>query len=468
MICPDCGADVDDGSLFCTGCGMRLERKKPASRARTVRMAPPPEEPTPAPGDRTAAGQEKPGGPGPGASDPGAKRSRSRARKTPSPALSSASGEPAGSGDRASGSAADPEPARLEPEEIDRLLAAANICRMRSEWTAAVDKCVSALQAEPANPIAHSLMGDIYVDQGRYDEAIQWYRMAIDLRPDDAVRKQLEKAEAKRASRAGREIPQMALPSGALGTQSVGTARLLGLTPRYWLRSVTLVSLVFLALVFIALAASRAPRRGAAVYVNPSTTRSPAAGNGQAGALPPPGPVSPQGSGGAPAAAEINTMGTGFPPDSVTSSKPAGEQEPASPGDQPAPIRAVVPSGSESSRPQRADAATGSVDGFEVVRVQHLSPRSEVDIELTPQTDAAPTHEAVVRAAFHAARRSFAENAGVTHAVVLVSPRQGASESPLFYGLIDRFKLDQMDPDTAPLDRLESSVLPPDGQPAGD
>jgi len=46
---------------------------------------------------------------------------------------------------------------------------------------------MDVLCAAPDNVAAHSLMGDVYFDQGRLDDAIQWYCMAIDLDPGNAA-----------------------------------------------------------------------------------------------------------------------------------------------------------------------------------------------------------------------------------------------------------------------------------------
>ncbi|HEY3331392.1 MAG TPA: tetratricopeptide repeat protein [Capsulimonadaceae bacterium] len=68
--------------------------------------------------------------------------------------------------------------------DVKRILAAANLHRMRGRWHAAAEACMDALCIEPDNVSAHSLMGDIYVDQGRLDDAIQWYCLTLDLAPD--------------------------------------------------------------------------------------------------------------------------------------------------------------------------------------------------------------------------------------------------------------------------------------------
>ncbi len=70
------------------------------------------------------------------------------------------------------------------PREIYALLAQANLLRMRGCWEDAVQSCMAALRLSPRSHSAQSLLGDIYENQGRYDDAIQWYRMALDINPD--------------------------------------------------------------------------------------------------------------------------------------------------------------------------------------------------------------------------------------------------------------------------------------------
>lgn len=43
---------------------------------------------------------------------------------------------------------------------------------------------MAALRVAPDSSSANSLLGDIYENQGRYDDAAQWYRMALDANPD--------------------------------------------------------------------------------------------------------------------------------------------------------------------------------------------------------------------------------------------------------------------------------------------
>jgi hypothetical protein len=74
-----------------------------------------------------------------------------------------------------------------DTETLYSILSAANLSRMRGNWQAALDKCVEALRLDPTSATAHSLVGDIYADQGKSDEAIQWYQMALDLDPGNAA-----------------------------------------------------------------------------------------------------------------------------------------------------------------------------------------------------------------------------------------------------------------------------------------
>lgn len=93
------------------------------------------------------------------------------------------------------------------------LLAQANLLRMRGLWHEAVEKCMSALKLAPDNASAQSLLGDIYENQGLLDDAIQWYRMALDVQPDSPADKiklsRLLEAKARTLTPA---LPRKAIP----------------------------------------------------------------------------------------------------------------------------------------------------------------------------------------------------------------------------------------------------------------
>src|SRR5205823_10007351 len=102
------------------------------------------------------------------------------------PAVSRSPGCPTGSAAPSPSPSVFPFPRRLvsAPPSIDALLARANLLRMRGQWADAVERCTEALRADPHNPAAHSLLGDIYENQGRVDKAIHWYQLALEQNPE--------------------------------------------------------------------------------------------------------------------------------------------------------------------------------------------------------------------------------------------------------------------------------------------
>lgn len=81
----------------------------------------------------------------------------------------------------------------IEPEltqEAYALLAQANLQRIRGNWLEATEMCMSAMRLVPGNVAAQSLLGDIYENQGCVDDAIQWYRMALDANPNSPADQQ--------------------------------------------------------------------------------------------------------------------------------------------------------------------------------------------------------------------------------------------------------------------------------------
>lgn len=76
-----------------------------------------------------------------------------------------------------------PAESSLRAEESYPILARANLLRMRGQWAEAASLCMRVLQGDPRNASAHSLLGDIYENQGRIEDAIEWYRRALALSP---------------------------------------------------------------------------------------------------------------------------------------------------------------------------------------------------------------------------------------------------------------------------------------------
>ncbi|MBA3726553.1 MAG: tetratricopeptide repeat protein [Armatimonadetes bacterium] len=68
-------------------------------------------------------------------------------------------------------------------------IAKANLHRMRGEEAEAEKICLAILRRFPNNPTSHVLLGDIHFEQAQLDQAKQWYEMALELAPDNAVLK---------------------------------------------------------------------------------------------------------------------------------------------------------------------------------------------------------------------------------------------------------------------------------------
>jgi hypothetical protein len=98
-------------------------------------------------------------------------------------------------------------------EAVLPLLARANLYRLRGQWNEAIAVCTEALRVAPQSPTAHSLLGDIYEAQGKIDDAVQWFGMAVDLDDTNAAdRVKLERVlSIKRAQmEASATVPQAA------------------------------------------------------------------------------------------------------------------------------------------------------------------------------------------------------------------------------------------------------------------
>ena len=72
-------------------------------------------------------------------------------------------------------------------------LITANVLRLRHQFDLAEAQCSDVLRQEPRNAEAHSVLGDIARDRGNLRDAIEWYRMALELDPGNVSdRKKLE------------------------------------------------------------------------------------------------------------------------------------------------------------------------------------------------------------------------------------------------------------------------------------
>ena len=67
--------------------------------------------------------------------------------------------------------------------EVYPEIARANLLRMKGEYEQAIEICLSILRRFPSNETAHALLGDIYADQGKLDDAEQHVAQARQLAP---------------------------------------------------------------------------------------------------------------------------------------------------------------------------------------------------------------------------------------------------------------------------------------------
>ncbi len=67
------------------------------------------------------------------------------------------------------------------------LLTSANLHRVRREWDAAIADATEALRIAPDRAEVASLLANIYEQRGDLDEAAVWYRIALDLDPQNTA-----------------------------------------------------------------------------------------------------------------------------------------------------------------------------------------------------------------------------------------------------------------------------------------
>ncbi len=119
---------------------------------------------------------------------------------------------------------ADRDPGEVTREmSVGPLLARANLLRMRGQWEEAIAVCTEALRQAPRSPTAHSVIGDIYEAQGKFDDALQWYGMAVDLAPDrTSDREKLERIVAVQRTRLREQDSSRAASMDAHRSQMAG------------------------------------------------------------------------------------------------------------------------------------------------------------------------------------------------------------------------------------------------------
>lgn len=72
---------------------------------------------------------------------------------------------------------------------VEALLAEANLYRTKGQFTEALSTGMRILQVNPQHAGAHSLIANIYRDQGNYREALNWFKLSVELDPDNQADK---------------------------------------------------------------------------------------------------------------------------------------------------------------------------------------------------------------------------------------------------------------------------------------
>lgn len=359
-------------------------------------------------------------------------------------------------------------------KEVHALLTQANLCRMRRQFTEAIDHCVAALQARPGDAMAHSLLGDIYRDQGKTDEAIQWYRMAVDLAQNPSDETKLRQQERERENQIARRsrtgyTSRSRLLTAADG-RPAGTTNLMGISPRHWLRGITIASLGFVALMIVALMTTRHRPRSTTIISTPPPSTSVTANTS-------PPPTSRSG-----AASSTNgerrgpvVAGTGLPPDRTATPRLATPRNPSLPldtqasslpagGVPTAPITAVKPL----DNPPGSDAATtASTDPTSLpngARILLVNPDHNagnaavlVSVPILPNEAQTETnYTLLLRTIYNAARGIFATDSAVSRLTVSIQSDSGAA--PLLTAEIDRAIATAARPESDSPDRLQSGL----------
>ena len=373
--------------------------------------------------------------------------------------------------------AASPAPSLLDAEKLHNQLTQANLCRMRQNWSSAIDHCVSVLQEQPGNATAHSLLSDIYRDQGKLDDAIQWARLAIDLKPSPADVAKLQKLEEERThlmrqgdsrvfgSGLSRSMA-LAADGGGLPT---GTINLMGVTPRKWLNGITTAAMVFVGAVLLVLVGMR--------YTRHSPPRekfnSYASGSNAYGSSLPPSALPVRSSG---MTAARPSSDSGLPPD-LRASTTAPRRKAAPPNLPTAPVlsaRPITPPNSAPSPARRSDGggaamgagaaqssdATALPDGMWIAVVQFPESggaRVKIGLSLANPTDLTPlTRAAIVRNVYRAAARLFQKYDAVQQVAVTVAT--DPADALIFTATVARAAALDLNADSTPAAQLESSL----------
>ena len=102
-------------------------------------------------------------------------------------------------------------PKTEEQAKAEQLLRDAHIQRMRKQWATAETLCREALKLDPDDGMAREMLGDLLMEKGSVDEALETYRAALERQPGKAVLEEkvaraVLQQDAERRSRAEAEL----------------------------------------------------------------------------------------------------------------------------------------------------------------------------------------------------------------------------------------------------------------------
>jgi len=369
-----------------------------------------------------------------------------------------------------------------DPRVINNLLTQANLSRVRGNWSEAIDRCVEVLQAEPGNAAAHALLGDIYAARERYTDAAQWYRMALEIHPnpiDEAKLSRTEREIAQQEAQRARSVRRISVDPAVQPTDGqarVGTVALMGVSPRLWLRGITVAAFAFLVVSGAILLGTqnRHPQAGKSLPLgDPNQVNSIAPAEGTLGSLP---PIQPNGPTIVPPGGNSNDVspphvgGAGLAPDTITTARtvptaPAQTRQPGAnnlPGmaSRNAPSVATAPIERVRPMPRSMDNPGFSTlsGGMKLAKMASLTNTDEVVLVLAN----APTsngqdnfRQNAIRNVYRAARNAFATNGEAKQASVYIqtdlTERGG---SVLMEAHVDRDNALKSDPDGEQPDSL--------------
>lgn len=112
--------------------------------------------------------------------DAGLDREATRA----SPASPSATSSASQSASQPSGTSSQPAQRTMSPQHAADLIKRAGLALMSGDRITSHKLCIEVTRADPSNVQAHVLLGDIYAEQGRRQEALHEYAIALDLAPE--------------------------------------------------------------------------------------------------------------------------------------------------------------------------------------------------------------------------------------------------------------------------------------------